>query len=139
MICHLIVGPDGHGVTESARSLAAHSAGSVLVGMGPLPPGPVHVTFTDHLFGATPERAVDAVLARCAGQPLSVSLHDIPQEAEGAARFARRAPAYRRLVSAADLAVVGPPACVVAVPVVSEAALATAIERLEAYLRVVSA
>lgn len=106
MICHLIVGPAGHGVTEYARSLAAHSAGSVLVGMGPLPPGPVHVTFTDHLFGDTPERAVDAVLARCAGHPLSVSLHDIPQEAEGAARFARRAPAYRRLASAADLAVV---------------------------------
>ena len=106
MICHLIVGPEGHGVTEYARSLAAHSPGSVLVGAGPLPPGPVHATFTDHLFGDSPDAAVDALLARCVGHPLSVSLHDIPQPGEGAERFARRAPAYRRLASAADLAVV---------------------------------
>ena len=106
MICHLIVGPAGHGVTEYARSLAAHSPGSVLVGSGPLPPGPVHVTFTDHLFGDSPDAAVDAVLARCTGHSLSVSLHDIPQPAEGAERFERRAPAYRRLAAAADLAVV---------------------------------
>ncbi|MDO5513150.1 glycosyltransferase, partial [Corynebacterium sp.] len=106
MICHLIVGPDGHGVTEYARALASHSPGSVLIDVGPLPPGPVHVTFTDHLFGDTPDAAVEAVLARCAGHPLSVSLHDIPQEAEGAARFARRSGAYRHLAAAADLAVV---------------------------------
>ncbi|GAB3698339.1 glycosyltransferase [Corynebacterium nasicanis] len=106
MICHLIVGPDGHGVTEYARSLAAYSPGSVLRGHGPLPPGPVHVTFTDHLFGETPAAGVEKLLARCAGHPLSVSLHDIPQEAEGAQRLARRAPAYRELLAAADLAVV---------------------------------
>lgn len=106
MITHLIVGPEGHGVTEYARGLAAHSPGSVLIDVGPLPPGPVHVTFTDHLFGEHPEAAVDAVLARCAGHPLSVSLHDIPQREEGWERYARRAPAYHRLVDAADVAVV---------------------------------
>ncbi|MDO5669999.1 MAG: glycosyltransferase, partial [Corynebacterium sp.] len=105
MITHLIVGPAGHGVTEYARSLATHSPGSLLVEVGPLPPGPVHVTFTDHLFGPSPEAAVDAVLARCAGHPLSVSLHDIPQRAEGWERYARRAPAYHRLADAADLVV----------------------------------
>ena len=46
------------------------------------------------------------MLARCAGHPLSVSLHDVPQPEEGAGRFTRRASAYRDLVLAADRAVV---------------------------------
>lgn len=102
-VTHLIVGPDGHGVTEYALALARHAGGAVVRDTGPLPPGPVHVTFTDHLFGPSPDEAVDRVLARCAGHPLSISLHDIPQPEEGAERFARRSPAYRRLAEAADL------------------------------------
>lgn len=104
-VTHLIVGPEGHGVTEYALALARHSGGAVVRDIGPLPPGPVHVTFTDHLFGPGPQEAVDRVLARCAGHPLSLSLHDIPQPQEGAERFARRSPAYRRLAGAADLVV----------------------------------
>ncbi|QGU05342.1 glycosyltransferase [Corynebacterium comes] len=104
-VTHLIVGPDGHGVTEYALALARHAGGGVVRDIGPLPPGPVHVTFTDHLFGPTPEEAVDRVLARCAGHTLSLSLHDIPQPEEGAQRFARRSPAYLRLAGAADLVV----------------------------------
>lgn len=104
-VTHLVVGPDGHGVTEYALALAHHSEGPVVRDVGPLPPGPVHVTFTDHLFGPGPEEAVDRVLARCAGHRLSVSLHDVPQPQEGAERFARRSPAYRRLAGAADLVV----------------------------------
>jgi glycosyltransferase involved in cell wall biosynthesis len=104
-VTHLVVGPDGHGVTEYALALARHTGGPVVRDIGPLPPGPVHVTFTDHLFGPGPEEAVDRVLARCAGHPLSVSLHDIPQPQEGAERFARRSPAYHRLAGAADLVV----------------------------------
>ena len=101
---HLIVGPEGHGVTEYALGLARATDTEVIredtFGDTPLD-GPVHVTFTDHLFGDTAER----LLARVSG-PLSVSLHDIPQPEEGEARYARRAAVYDRLVDAADVAVV---------------------------------
>lgn len=104
---HLIVGPDGHGVTEYARGLArATNATSVIreetFGSAPLPEGPIHVTFTDHLFGDTAE----TLLARLGDRPFSVSLHDIPQPEEGEGRYARRAEIYRTLASAADVAVV---------------------------------
>ena len=99
---HLIVGPAGHGVTEYALGLARTTGAEVIreetFGDAPLS-GPVHVTFTDHLFGDTAER----LLARIDG-PLSVSLHDIPQPEEGAERYARRARVYRELVEAADVA-----------------------------------
>ena len=101
---HLIVGPAGHGVTEYALGLARATGAEVIreetFGDSPLA-GPVHVTFTDHLFGDTAER----LLARIDG-PLSVSLHDIPQPEEGAERYARRARVYRELVEKADVAVV---------------------------------
>ncbi|MCZ9292648.1 glycosyltransferase family 1 protein [Corynebacterium lehmanniae] len=101
---HLIVGPAGHGVTEYALGLARTTGAEVIreetFGDTPLA-GPVHVTFTDHLFGDTAER----LLARIDG-PLSVSLHDIPQPEEGAERYDRRAGVYRGLVEKADVAVV---------------------------------
>ena len=101
---HLIVGPAGHGVTEYALGLARATGAEVIreetFGDSPLT-GPVHVTFTDHLFGDTAER----LLARIDG-PLSVSLHDIPQPEEGAERYERRARVYRELVEKADVAVV---------------------------------
>lgn len=101
---HLIVGPAGHGVTEYALGLARATEAEVIreetFGDSPIT-GPVHVTFTDHLFGDTAER----LLARIDG-PLSVSLHDIPQPEEGAERYARRARVYRELVEKADVAVV---------------------------------
>ncbi|WP_115685986.1 glycosyltransferase family 1 protein [Corynebacterium senegalense] len=107
---HLIVGPDGHGVTAYARSLAGELGAEVVreetFADTALPDGPVHVTFTDHLFGTTPDAAVDALLARLGNRPFSLSLHDIPQPEEGSERFARRAPAYRRLTAAATLAAV---------------------------------
>lgn len=104
---HLIVGPRGHGVTEYALGLArATGAASVIreetFGPAPLPEGPIHVTFTDHLFGDTAE----TLLARLGDRPFSVSLHDIPQPEEGEGRYARRAEIYRTLASAADVAVV---------------------------------
>ena len=104
---HLIVGPGGHGVTEYALGLArATGAANVIreeaFGSAPLPEGPIHVTFTDHLFGDTAE----TLLARLGDRPFSVSLHDIPQPEEGEGRYARRAEIYRALASAADVAVV---------------------------------
>ncbi|QPK82876.1 glycosyltransferase family 1 protein [Corynebacterium qintianiae] len=110
---HLIVGPDGHGVTDYALQLAKTLG---VVGTDvvreetfsdtALPDGPIHVTFTDHIFGASPSEAVDALLARVGERPLSVSFHDIPQREEGAERYQRRADAYRRLAGAAALATV---------------------------------
>lgn len=110
---HLIVGPNGHGVTAYARHLAAalsladtdivrETEFNRCAGIS----GPVHVAFTDHLFGTDPDDAVDALLTRVGRGPLSVSFHDVPQPEEGAQRFARRATAYRRLAAAADCAVV---------------------------------
>lgn len=104
-ITHLIVGPPEHGVTEYARLLADHTGGSIAKLGDKLAPGPVHVTFTDHLFGPDPDTAVDAVLEMVAGHPFSVSFHDVPQPEEGQARFERRSLAYQRLAAAADLAV----------------------------------
>lgn len=101
---HLIVGPSSHGVTRYARELADACGGPVIreesFGSGELP-GFVHVTFTDHLFGPSPDAAVDALLARIGENQLSLSFHDIPQPEEGADRYARRAGAYERLARAA--------------------------------------
>ncbi|GAA1171621.1 hypothetical protein CGLAUT_09695 [Corynebacterium glaucum] len=104
---HLIVGPDNHGVTAYALSLAQATGADVIredtFTDQPLPDEPIHVTFTDHLFGSTPQEAVDKLLARVGERELSVSFHDIPQVEEGTDRFARRADAYRRLHARAQL------------------------------------
>ena len=67
---------------------------------------PVHVTFTDHLFGSTPDEAVRAVLNYIADRPLSLSLHDIPQPQEGYERCVKRRAAYEKLAAAATLVTV---------------------------------
>ena len=95
---HLIVGPEGHGVTAYALQLAA------ALGVGergiireetfthaPLADSPIHVTFTDHLFGTQPLAAVEALLSRLGGRPASVSFHDVPQPRR-AASVSRAAP-----------------------------------------------
>lgn len=111
MLTHLIVGPANHGVTAYAIGLAEATGATQVVREDrftttELPPGPVHVTFTDHLFGPTPDAAVERLLRRVGTRPLSISLHDIPQPAEGEQRFERRARAYRRLAQAAWVTVV---------------------------------
>ncbi|QYH19338.1 glycosyltransferase family 1 protein [Corynebacterium aquatimens] len=107
---HLIVGPAGHGVTAYALQLAdALGAGDDAVVReetftdAPLPDAPIHVAFTDHLFGTGPDASVEKLLARVGARPLSVSFHDVPQPEEGEARYARRSGAYRRLAAAADV------------------------------------
>ncbi|SDL89210.1 hypothetical protein SAMN04488535_1147 [Corynebacterium mycetoides] len=110
---HLIVGPDGHGVTAYALQLAAalgvpdaQIVRETEFTDSPLPDEPVHVAFTDHLFGADPGEGVDKLLARVGRRPLSVSFHDIPQPEEGRQRYHRRAQAYHRLARAAALSTV---------------------------------
>ncbi len=105
-LTHVAVGPEEHGVTEYALALHRATGGRLVRDLSDLPnTGPVHVTFTDHLYGRSPEDAVDAVLGAVGDRPLSLSLHDIPQPEEGDERFARRARAYRRLARSADLVV----------------------------------
>ncbi|MGV0431434.1 glycosyltransferase family 1 protein [Corynebacterium sp. 20_84] len=103
---HLVVGPDGHVVTEYALSLAAATKSDVLreteFSNAELPDGFIHTTFTDHLFGDSPAAAVDNLLTRIGQRRLSISFHDIPQPEEGDERFARRAPAYLRLARACN-------------------------------------
>lgn len=98
---HLIVGPDGHGVTKYALNLARATGAEVIreetFTDRELPSEPIHVAFTDHLFGDGPDGAVDKLKARVGERPLSVSFHDVPQPEEGEARFAKRAAVYRRL------------------------------------------
>ncbi|WP_066524618.1 glycosyltransferase family protein [Corynebacterium bouchesdurhonense] len=98
---HLIVGPDGHGVTEYALQLARATGADVIREEAftdrELPDEAVHVAFTDHLFGAGPAEAADLLLSRVGRRPLSVSFHDVPQPEEGHDRYERRAVAYRRL------------------------------------------
>lgn len=114
---HLVVGPEGHGVTVYAQQLASAVGADVIrettFGDAHAPDKlnadsdePIHVTFTDHLFGSSPAEAAENVLRRAAGRPFSLSLHDIPQAQEGHERFERRRPAYEKLAAAATLTVV---------------------------------
>ena len=96
-----------------AENLAAHTPharslrGSIEELMPELVRGrePVHLHFTDRVFGATAPGAADAV-ARIAGvRPVTVTLHDVPQPSDGHAYEARRA-AYARVVELARAVVV---------------------------------
>lgn len=113
LIRHILHGPPRHGVTRYGRHLftALQEDADVTGHMNcdeqsTTTPELVHVTFTDHLFGSTPDDAVSAVVEMAGDVPLSVSLHDVPQEQEGAGRFERRRRAYVRLIQEATVVVV---------------------------------
>lgn len=110
---HLIVGPDQHGVVEYAQLLTRAAGGTVIrveswqeLNDLSLPPGPLQIFFSDHLFGTSPSDATSRIITLAQNRPLSVSFHDIPQPEEGSDRFARRATAYAQLAQAADAIVV---------------------------------
>lgn len=113
---HLVVGPEGHGVTVYAQQLAVAVGAPVIreikfdaTGDTPLPVAEhesLHITFTDHLFGSSPGEAVASLLNRVAERPFSLSLHDIPQLQEGKERFERRRRAYEEIAAAATLVTV---------------------------------
>ena len=66
---------------------------------------PVHLHFTDRIFGASPALAARAVAEVAAVRPVSVTLHDIPQPSDGHAFEARRA-AYAEVARAARTVIV---------------------------------
>ena len=98
----LVDGDPRHGVVTYARQL--DQAITLTLGEdGPPParpvePGePLHVHFTDKLFGSTPLAAADRFADLAARHPVSVTLHDLPQPSDGRHRTARER-AYARVV-----------------------------------------
>lgn len=119
----LVVGSDGDGVTDHGRRCAV-AAGTRWIRWAPpsaatgsrpsptapedLPPAghPVHVHVTDRLFGPDPTDAVGAIRALAGRHPVGLTLHDVPQPAEGEQRYRRRAAVYRDIAGAASQVVV---------------------------------
>ena len=109
------LGPPAHGVQRFAVD-CARAAGTPLLevpDVASLPdalaahPGvPVHLHVTDPLFGANPDRAARVIESLAGDRPVAVTLHDVPQPAEGEERCRRRTAAYRRIAAAAGLVVV---------------------------------
>lgn len=107
------VGPEQHGVRMHAQDLAAHTpdartvAGS-LTELRPVLLGessPVHLHFTDRIFGPSPQAAASTVADIAAVRPVTVTVHDIPQPSDGHAFEARRA-AFARVVDVARAVIV---------------------------------
>lgn len=113
---YVVAGPPEHGVTRHALALAG--AGHVVVRRLPAHPtvdallaaadgsDAVHLHLTDHLLAGSPAAAADLVEALAGRCRTTLTLHDVPQPAEGAERYARRARAYRRMRGAAAVCVV---------------------------------
>lgn len=98
-----------HGVAVYARDIAAEVVGldpraRVLTpdALASLPAGtPVHAHVTDRLWGTSPEEAATVIAALAARHPLFVTLHDVPQESDGARNRPRRRAFYRAVVEVA--------------------------------------
>ncbi|MCG7285813.1 hypothetical protein MHY85_07480 [Cellulomonas sp. ACRRI] len=109
----LLTGPPRHGVARYAADLAAHvralDDGARVLRVddpGDLPDaaagvGRAHLHVTDRLLGASPDAAADLVERLAAACRLTVTLHDVPQESDGARNLPRRAAAYARVAAAA--------------------------------------
>lgn len=123
-VLYLSVGPRGHGVVRHGERTAhalrelgldvepLHTEDATgFVGLAPVlerarrERRAVHVDVTDALFGPTPAAAADT-LERILPDGATVTLHDIPQPAEGESRFQNRAAAYARIARRADGVVV---------------------------------
>ncbi|GAA1643090.1 hypothetical protein [Microbacterium flavum] len=109
----LLVHPGTHGVAVYAGDLAraaraARPAGTPEVRtIDPVAldaredHAPVHVHFTDRLWGPSPEEAARAFAALAARRPVSVTLHDVPQASDGEPNRTRRRDAYAIVTAAA--------------------------------------
>ena len=115
-IIQLVLGPAEHGVARHALQLAEVTGDPVVHLPVPSPPPPelvlerlaataaagaaVHTHMTDRLFGRIAADAALLVEALAGAHPLTVTLHDLPQESDGQHYDARR-DAYRRIGRAA--------------------------------------
>jgi hypothetical protein len=97
---HLVPGDPRHGVVGYARALATAAGCAVRDAAPQTPGGPLHLHFTDRLWGPTPADAAAAVERLALAHPLTVTLHDLPQPSDGAAH-AQRSQAYRRVLAVA--------------------------------------
>ena len=108
----VVAGERRHGVVRYARELAeavgAHVGADVSLGAGEPADGdatldgagPLHLHFTDRVWGASPEEAAMRVVRLAARVPVTVTLHDLPQASDGPA-LRRRIASYRRVALAA--------------------------------------
>lgn len=110
-VTHLIVGPAEHGVVRCARNLAIAAGGPVVRSERPdelidVPTGPVHLHFTDRLFGATAEDSA-TTFSQLANRlaAMTVTLHDVPP-ADGSGLQQRRGTTYAAVCTAARAVVV---------------------------------
>lgn len=125
----IALGPPEHGVTRFAVD-CARAAGTELIEVGHVgdlpaalatalpatPPRvsarsasqatPLHLHVTDPLFGPTPEDAAAVIEHLARDRPVAVTLHDVPQPAEGGERCRRRGRGYQRIAAVAGLVVV---------------------------------
>jgi glycosyltransferase involved in cell wall biosynthesis len=109
----LLTGPPRHGVVryagdlaERVRGLDAHARVLRVEDPADLPAaaaglGRAHLHVTDRLLGSSPDAAADVVERLAAACRLTVTLHDVPQESDGARNLPRRAAAYARVAAAA--------------------------------------
>jgi glycosyltransferase involved in cell wall biosynthesis len=133
VIGHVIVGPPEHGVVRFAEQLARELGGPVLR-LGPVtdraedPADQADLTdlaeltdltelagadvvlmqYTESLYGSDPEAAATgfAALRGRIRQPVTVSLHDLPDPADEPVRYRRRAAGYRSVRTAVEAVVV---------------------------------
>lgn len=108
-VTQALVGPRHHGVVRFGLALhdAMRTSGlplrqvwtaAVAELTGALDPGPVHVQFTDRLFGDTPHAAARAIADLARRTTVTATLHDLPQPSDGA-NTARRRAAYAEVVA----------------------------------------
>ena len=112
--CHIVIGPDGHGVVRHALRLARAARSPIVRLDDPadpfaLPPGVdvAHLHVTDKLFGPTPAAAAGActALADRLDVPVVIALHDVPLgDTDDIAKGRDRA--YRQFAESADLVLV---------------------------------
>lgn len=99
---HLVPDLPGHGVTLHATQVAGAVGARILDPTALLDraPEPVHVHVTDRLLASTGEETSARLVALGRRQPMTVTLHDVPQPGDGPV-FARRVAAYAAVVGAA--------------------------------------
>ncbi|MCW2613040.1 MAG: hypothetical protein JWN08_34, partial [Frankiales bacterium] len=109
-VLSVVPGPREHGVVLHGLTVARLLGTDVTRTLEPVEGAYdlTHVQFTDSLFGPDIASAAGAFerWAETAPRPLVVTLHDVPGADADAARDARRAAGYQRVVDAADAVVV---------------------------------